>query len=38
MPGDTKHDRWLWRIRLGLITGAIAVVGAIYLYRHFAGS
>jgi hypothetical protein len=38
MPGDTKHDRMMWKARL--ILGVVAVVAAavVFIVKHFSGS
>jgi hypothetical protein len=38
MPGDTKHERWLWKIRTVLIAFVLAVAGIAYVVRHLFGS
>jgi len=35
MPGDTRQERWLWKIRAILVALAFAVAGIIYVFRHF---
>jgi hypothetical protein len=34
MPGDSKHERRLWKIRLALIGVAAVVAGIAYVVRH----
>jgi len=31
MPGDTRHERWLWKIRAGILVAAGLVVVWRYL-------
>jgi hypothetical protein len=36
MPGDTKQDQRLWKIRAILTVSALAAAGLFYLVRHLA--
>jgi hypothetical protein len=38
MPGDTKHDRWLWKIRAGLVAFVAAAAAVVYVVRHVFSS
>jgi hypothetical protein len=38
MPGDSKYERRLWKIRVAVIASGLAVAGTIYVFRHFFGS
>jgi hypothetical protein len=38
MPGATKYERRLVKIRVTLTMSAFALIGGVYLIRHFLGS
>jgi len=35
MPGDTKQDRFLWKLRVIGIGVALVIAGVIFAIRHF---
>jgi hypothetical protein len=34
MPGDTRHERLLVKIRMVLAVVALAAAGAVYVFKH----